>query len=197
MFNRWWNQTTQRMRVSLPSLSQLWPVRPGSEKMSHSSSSAQVFPLWQRLGISFPPSSTSRCSPSDPSQEQLSGSLLDSPPRESGASEIRTLVGPKPRILSLPVLCSVRYSSTTPAAPSPKAKANALIDALPGSSIVTKTGWITLTTAVSAAAISQELFVLNVGFVYDMGQGALKFRPEPFIGRSCHPWILRRVHGIH
>ncbi|KAM0749551.1 ATP synthase F0 sector subunit 4 [Meredithblackwellia eburnea MCA 4105] len=42
-----------------------------------------------------------------------------------------------------------------------KSKAAALIDALPGNSVVSKTGIITLTTAVGAAAISQELFVLN------------------------------------
>lgn len=39
-------------------------------------------------------------------------------------------------------------------------KANALIDALPGTTLLSKTGIITFTTAVSAAAISTELFVL-------------------------------------
>jgi F-type H+-transporting ATPase subunit b len=53
---------------------------------------------------------------------------------------------------------SVRFQSTTPA---PAAKANALLDALPGNSLVSKTGIVTLTTATAAAAISNELFVLN------------------------------------
>jgi F-type H+-transporting ATPase subunit b len=61
----------------------------------------------------------------------------------------------------LAVPSTLRYSSSTPATADPKVKANALIDALPGNSLVSKTGWITLTTAVSAAAISNELFVLN------------------------------------
>ncbi|GAA5856601.1 hypothetical protein JCM8547_005884 [Rhodosporidiobolus lusitaniae] len=52
----------------------------------------------------------------------------------------------------------VRFQSTQPA---PAAKANALLDALPGNSLVSKTGIVTLTTATAAAAISNELFVLN------------------------------------
>ncbi|GAA5893983.1 hypothetical protein JCM6882_007950 [Rhodosporidiobolus microsporus] len=52
----------------------------------------------------------------------------------------------------------VRFQST---AQPPAAKANALIDALPGNSLVSKTGIVTLTTATAAAAISNELFVLN------------------------------------
>lgn len=55
---------------------------------------------------------------------------------------------------------SVRFASTA-AVTDPKAKASALIDALPGNSILSKTGWIAFTTAVSGAAISEELFVLN------------------------------------
>ncbi|GAA5823874.1 hypothetical protein JCM11251_003327 [Rhodosporidiobolus azoricus] len=51
----------------------------------------------------------------------------------------------------------VRFQSTQ----APAAKANALIDALPGNSLVSKTGIVTLTTATAAAAISNELFVLN------------------------------------
>ncbi|KAH8929677.1 hypothetical protein BT69DRAFT_1211276, partial [Atractiella rhizophila] len=49
--------------------------------------------------------------------------------------------------------------------PDPKVKAASIIDSLPGNSIVTKTGWITLGTGVTAAALSQELIVLNSEFV--------------------------------
>ncbi|KAL8279101.1 hypothetical protein RQP46_008559 [Phenoliferia psychrophenolica] len=58
---------------------------------------------------------------------------------------------------------AARFSTSSPASADVVAakKANALIDALPGNSLVSKTGIITLTTAVSAAAISSELFVLN------------------------------------
>ncbi|BGP50493.1 atp4 subunit B of the stator stalk of mitochondrial F1F0 ATP synthase [Rhodotorula kratochvilovae] len=56
-------------------------------------------------------------------------------------------------------LAQVRLQSTS--APAPAAKASALIDALPGNSLVSKTGIVTLTAATTAAAISNELFVLN------------------------------------
>ncbi|GAA5974717.1 hypothetical protein JCM11641_007237 [Rhodosporidiobolus odoratus] len=56
-------------------------------------------------------------------------------------------------------LVGARFQST--AQPTPSNKASALIDALPGNSLVTKSGIVTLTTATAAAAISNELFVLN------------------------------------
>ncbi|EGG12223.1 uncharacterized protein MELLADRAFT_32663, partial [Melampsora larici-populina 98AG31] len=43
----------------------------------------------------------------------------------------------------------------------PKAKANSFLDALPGNSAITKTGWVTLGTSLSAYAISNELYVMN------------------------------------
>ncbi|GAA5845716.1 hypothetical protein JCM3766R1_001147 [Sporobolomyces carnicolor] len=55
-------------------------------------------------------------------------------------------------------IVGARFQSSQPA---PAAKASALIDALPGNSLVSKTGIVTLTAATSAAAISNELFVLN------------------------------------
>lgn len=60
-----------------------------------------------------------------------------------------------------PCLCthSARFASTD--AVDPKSKASSLIDALPGNSVVSKTGWVTLGTALTGAAISNEVFVLN------------------------------------
>ncbi|CEQ40737.1 SPOSA6832_02377 [Sporobolomyces salmonicolor] len=57
-------------------------------------------------------------------------------------------------------LVGARFQSSS-SQPAPAAKASALIDALPGNSLVSKTGIVTLTTATAAAAISNELFVLN------------------------------------
>lgn len=51
----------------------------------------------------------------------------------------------------------MRFQSTQ----TPAAKASSLLDALPGNTIVGKTGIVTLTGAVAAAGISSELFVLN------------------------------------
>ena len=45
--------------------------------------------------------------------------------------------------------------------PSPESKASALLDILPGNSIVSKTGWVTLGTGLSALAVSKELYVAN------------------------------------
>lgn len=61
--------------------------------------------------------------------------------------------------LKLVAPASVRFNSSTTVAP--KVKANALINALPGNSLVSKTGYVTLTTALAGAGISSELFVLN------------------------------------
>lgn len=67
-----------------------------------------------------------------------------------------------PTVLQLPLTnsspsTSVRFSSTQ----TPAAKASSLLDALPGNSLVSKTGIVTLTAATAAAGISSELFVLN------------------------------------
>lgn len=45
--------------------------------------------------------------------------------------------------------------------PAPANKASALIDLLPGDSVVAKTGWLTLGGGLLAAAISNEIYVLN------------------------------------
>ena len=45
--------------------------------------------------------------------------------------------------------------------PAPETRASALIDMLPGNSIVSKTTWVTVGTGLSALAISKELYVAN------------------------------------
>lgn len=64
-------------------------------------------------------------------------------------------------LLCFALLFSFTRAASTSTAVEPKAKANALLAALPGTSLVSKTGWVTLTSALSAAAISSELFVVN------------------------------------
>ncbi|PWN51768.1 putative H+-transporting two-sector ATPase chain b precursor, mitochondrial [Violaceomyces palustris] len=53
---------------------------------------------------------------------------------------------------------SVRFYSDKP---SPEAKASSILDALPGNSLISKTGWVTLGTGLSAVAISKEIYVAN------------------------------------
>lgn len=45
--------------------------------------------------------------------------------------------------------------------PSPEARASSILDALPGNSLVSKTGWVTLGTGLTAVAISKEIYVAN------------------------------------
>ncbi|PWN42747.1 putative H+-transporting two-sector ATPase chain b precursor, mitochondrial [Ceraceosorus guamensis] len=45
--------------------------------------------------------------------------------------------------------------------PAPEKRATALLDLLPGNSIVSKTGWVTAGTGIGALAISNELYVAN------------------------------------
>jgi F-type H+-transporting ATPase subunit b len=71
-------------------------------------------------------------------------------------------MAPKSVVAASPRPVNMRFASTVT---DPKVKANALIDALPGNSLVSKTGILTLGTALAAAAISQELVVANEEFV--------------------------------
>ncbi|KAG0146440.1 hypothetical protein CROQUDRAFT_77785 [Cronartium quercuum f. sp. fusiforme G11] len=64
-----------------------------------------------------------------------------------------SLVQPS-RLLGTP-----RFTSSTAA--DPKAKANSFLDALPGNSAITKTGWVTLGASLTGYAISNELYVMN------------------------------------
>ncbi|QRV88467.1 F-type H+-transporting ATPase subunit b [Ceratobasidium sp. AG-Ba] len=60
--------------------------------------------------------------------------------------------------LAVPRLAAIQSRGL---ADSPEQRANSLIDALPGNSLVTKTGSVVLGTSIAAAAISQELYVVN------------------------------------
>lgn len=55
---------------------------------------------------------------------------------------------------------AARFNSTSNK-PTPENKASSFIDSLPGNSLVSKTGWVTLGTGLSAIAISKELYVAN------------------------------------
>jgi len=70
----------------------------------------------------------------------------------------------RPSILVKPSvsrLVSRFASNKSSSLPDPKTRAAALIDALPGNSVVSKTGFITLGTGAAAWTVSNELFVVN------------------------------------
>lgn len=78
----------------------------------------------------------------------------------AGATKLR----PTLAIRTLPSLTtpltSIRYASNVPAE-EPKKKAQSIVDALPGSSIASKTAILSAGTGVSVWAISNELYVVN------------------------------------
>jgi F-type H+-transporting ATPase subunit b len=55
----------------------------------------------------------------------------------------------------------VTAPNTPPPQPDPKSRAAALIDALPGNSLLSKTGFLTVGTAALATAVSKELYIFN------------------------------------
>jgi F-type H+-transporting ATPase subunit b len=57
---------------------------------------------------------------------------------------------------------SARYQSNVPTQqPDPKSKAQSIIDALPGNSLVSKTAILSSAAGLSIAAISNEIYVVN------------------------------------
>ncbi|KAG8697240.1 atp4 subunit B of the stator stalk of mitochondrial F1F0 ATP synthase [Ceratobasidium sp. 395] len=65
------------------------------------------------------------------------------------------------QVTAVPRLAAIQSRTLADARQPPEQRANALIDALPGNSLLTKTGSVVLGTSVAAAAISQELYVVN------------------------------------
>ncbi|PWN96564.1 hypothetical protein FA09DRAFT_310184 [Tilletiopsis washingtonensis] len=75
------------------------------------------------------------------------------------AGALRTAARPSPAMLrAVAVLPSTRAYSDKAA---PEKRASALLDLLPGNSLISKTSWVTLGTGISALAISKELYVAN------------------------------------
>ncbi|QRW16758.1 F-type H+-transporting ATPase subunit b [Rhizoctonia solani] len=72
------------------------------------------------------------------------------------ASLLRRQATAIPRLAVVP---SRQYSDAS--RPPPEQRANAIIESLPGNSLISKTGTVVLGTGVAAAAISQELYVVN------------------------------------
>ncbi|KAI9347069.1 hypothetical protein BD770DRAFT_395840 [Pilaira anomala] len=74
---------------------------------------------------------------------------------------------------------------TTKTEEEPKQKANSLLDSLPGNSIISKTGYVTAATGLSAFLISKEIYVVNEETLVLVSTGALlgllvKYLREPF-----------------
>lgn len=99
----------------------------------------------------------------------LSTSKRSSPASKTFVTQLLTAVDatrlrPSPQFRTVPALTthltSTRQASNVPAE-DPKKKAQSIIDALPGSSLASKTAILSAGTGVSIWAISNELYVLN------------------------------------
>ncbi|TIB75878.1 hypothetical protein E3Q22_01601 [Wallemia mellicola] len=95
-----------------------------------------------------------------------------------------SLIGSLARIGQQPLKAAIsarQYSQK----PAPAEKASSLIDSLPGNSVVSKTGSVVLGTGLTAAAISQELYVVNEESILAIGSLILfayiaKIAREPY-----------------
>ncbi|CCX32117.1 hypothetical protein FPQ18DRAFT_346827 [Pyronema domesticum] len=75
----------------------------------------------------------------------------------AGAARLRPSAAALPRVGAA---VSARYNSSVPAT-EPKAKAQSILDSLPGNSLISKTAILSSVAGLSVAAISNELYVLN------------------------------------
>ncbi|CDS81865.1 probable H+-transporting two-sector ATPase chain b precursor, mitochondrial [Sporisorium scitamineum] len=77
------------------------------------------------------------------------------------ARRVPTLALARPTVAPRAAATSVAAIRLYSDKPSPEARASSIIDSLPGNSFVSKTGWVTLGTGLTAVAISKEIYVAN------------------------------------
>ncbi|RPA94328.1 hypothetical protein L873DRAFT_1830355 [Choiromyces venosus 120613-1] len=80
----------------------------------------------------------------------------------AGATRLRPTTGLLPKLVPAINVAATRYQSTgAPVPVDPKTKAQSILDALPGSTLISKTAILSSIAGLSVAAISSELYVLN------------------------------------
>lgn len=105
----------------------------------------------------------------------------------------RPLAAALPSVRSVAPL-SVRYASDN--RPDPKTRANSIIDALPGTSMVSKTGILTAGAALATVAISNELYVVNEESVILASFAALVWGIAKAGGPAYREWAQQKVNTI-
>lgn len=90
----------------------------------------------------------------------------------------------------------LRYMST-PAPQEPKAKANSIIDALPGNSILSKTGILGTSAAAAIYAISNELYVINDESILLATFLGFSYIVVKFLAPGYKEWADARVKKVH
>lgn len=92
-------------------------------------------------------------------------------------------------------MISARYASNVPAE-DPKKRAQSIIDALPGNSLVSKTAILSAGTGVSVWAISNELYVVNEETVVAFCLLATWYGIIKYTGPMYSEWAQGQVQKI-
>lgn len=109
---------------------------------------------------------------------------------------VKASARPMVRLAARQAPIGLRYMST-PAPQEPKAKANSIIDALPGNSILSKTGILGTSAAAAVYAISNELYVINdesILLATFLGFAAIVVK---FLAPGYKEWADARVKKVH
>lgn len=113
----------------------------------------------------------------------------------SGAAPSRLL----PSACALPRLAkiaSVRYQSNVPSQPDPKTKAQSILDALPGNSLISKTAILSSAAGVSIAAISSEIYVVNNETVVALCLITIYGAVAKYLGPLYGEWANTQINKI-
>ena len=112
-----------------------------------------------------------------------------------GAARLRPSVASLPRLSAFTL--TARHQSNVPTpAPDPKTKAQSIIDALPGNSLVSKTAILSSATGLSIAAISNELYVVNEETVVAFCLLAIFTAIGKYAGPMYSEWATSQVAKI-
>ncbi|KIW62786.1 hypothetical protein PV04_10918 [Phialophora macrospora] len=115
----------------------------------------------------------------------------------AGASKLRpsTVVPLRALAASTPLTTS-RYQSNVPAQQDPKKAAQSIIDALPGTSLASKTAILSAGAGVSVWAISNELYVLNEESVVAFCLLSVFYGIFKYMGPMYSDWADGQVQRI-
>lgn len=113
----------------------------------------------------------------------------------SGSAPSRLLPSARalPRLASV---ASVRYQSGVPSQPDPKTKAQSILDALPGNSLISKTAILSSAAGLSIAAISSEIYVVNNETIVALCLVAIYGAVGKYLGPVYGEWASTQVNKI-
>jgi len=105
----------------------------------------------------------------------------------------------RPTLVVAPRIAATQTTRGLATQPSPDEKASSIINAVPSTSLFTKTGGVILGTGLTAAAISSELYVANEETVLAVGFFVIIFATARSIAAPYSSWAnghIERIKGI-